>query len=65
MGKLLSLDVITGAISGETEAVRTVLSHYSSYISSLSRRYGYCDVEAECRLESKLAEALLKFEINR
>lgn len=65
MGKLLPMETIAGAVSGEAEAVNSVLSHYSSYISSLSYRYGYFDVEAGCRMESKLIQALLKFEIDR
>lgn len=65
MGKLLPISVITSAITGDPESVDAVLKHYSRYITYLSSRNGYFDVEASCRLESALLESLFKFDINR
>lgn len=64
MSKHLPLEVITQATYGDADAVAKVIAHYSSYISYLARRYGNYDVEASCRMESKLVEALLKFRLD-
>lgn len=40
-----------------------VLTHYKDYIAFLARRYGYYDVEAECHMQSKLQQAILKFKL--
>lgn len=65
MSKLLPFNVIVQAVEGDVEAVNSVLSHYSRYISYLAHRYGHYDVEAGCRMESKLLQALLKFRLDR
>lgn len=63
MYRLLPADVITLATQGDTEAVLMVLTHYKDYIAFLARRYGYYDVEAECHMQSKLQQAILKFKL--
>lgn len=63
MSKFLPYDVIAKASEGDAEAVQQVMTHYASYISALSCRYGHFDVEASCRMESKLVQALLKFHL--
>lgn len=61
MSKLLPIDTILAAVAGDPDAVIEVFMHYDSYIAYLSSRYGYFDVEAYCRLQSQLLQALFKF----
>ncbi len=61
--KLLPYHIIVSAVSGDVEAINTVLKHYEGYIAALSTRklydeYGnlhYCvDEILRRRLETKL-----------
>lgn len=63
MYNLLPYATLEAAIDGDMEAVLSVLSHYERYMSTLASRYGHYDVEAMCRMESKLTQALLKFRL--
>lgn len=65
MSKLLPSFIITRAIAGDPDSVNAVLAHYRGYISHLASRYGYYDVEASCRMESQLLQALFKFKPDR
>lgn len=65
MGKLLPASVITRAIVGDPDSTNAVIAHYKGYISYLASRYGYFDVEANCRMESQLLCALFKFKLDR
>lgn len=69
---LLPYSVISAAASGDSEAIRTTISHYSRYIAYLSMSKS-CDKNGDfcwkvnnelCeRLELKLIYAILKFKI--
>lgn len=65
MSRLLSTSVIASAIIGDPDSVNAVVAHYRGYISYLASRYGYFDVEASCRMESQLLQALFKFNPDR
>ena len=70
---LIPYPVIAAAVRGEPEAVNTVVRHYSGYIAALSARTSYdalgcphsqVDEELRRRLETKLAAAILDFDLN-
>lgn len=70
--RLLPLPVIEAAISGDVEAINTVLKHYAGYIARLSMRELYdeygnphlcVDEELRRRLETKLITKLLTFQV--
>lgn len=70
--RLLPLPVIEAAISGDVEAINTVLKHYEGYIARLSMRELYdefgnphlcVDEELRRRLETKLITKLLTFQV--
>lgn len=61
MRRLLQENVIKAAANGDVEATHRVLQYYSGYIQTLASSEGHLDVEAVCRLESKLLYALSKF----
>lgn len=70
--RLLPLSVIKAAISGDVEAINTVLKHYAGYIARLSMRELYdeygnphlcVDEELRRRLETKLITKLLTFQV--
>lgn len=64
MSSLLPISVITGAVTGDPESVNEVIRNYTGYIAFLSSRYGHFDVEASCRMEAQLLQALFKFDLN-
>ena len=53
----LPISVITGAVTDDPESVNEVIRNYTS-------RYGHFDVEARCRMEARLLQALFKFDLN-
>ena len=68
----LPVSVIIAASNGEVNAMKQVLKYYEGYIKSLSKRvfydvYGnphvYVDEDIRQRLQIKLLEAILTFEI--
>ena len=70
--RLLPIEVIRSASSGDVEAIQEVLKHYEGYIAKLATRkvydeYGnsyYCVDEAlRRRLETKLITKVLDFKI--
>ena len=70
---LLPYPVIAAAVRGESDAVNTVIHHYSGYIAALSTRTSYdafgsphsqVDEELCRRLETKLITAILDFDLN-
>ena len=70
--RLLPMEVIRSASSGDVEAIQKVLKHYEGYIAKLATRklydeYGnsyYCVDEAlRRRLETKLITKVLDFKI--
>ena len=70
--RLLPIEVIRSASSGDVEAIQEVLKHYEGYIAKLATRkvydeYGnsyYCVNEAlRRRLETKLITKVLDFKI--
>ena len=70
--RLLPIEVIRSASSGDVEAIQKVLKHYEGYIAKLATRkvydeYGnsyYCVDEAlRRRLETKLITKVLDFKI--
>lgn len=63
--KLISFEVIEKAVSGEPEAVDTVLRHYTAYIKYLFIHKGHINNDTQDRLKAKLAEAILKFRFDR
>lgn len=71
---LLEVEVILGAISGDSLAMTSVLNHYHNYITSLSLRNNYApnakspvyvDEFLFRRLETKLIEKVMTFDVNR
>lgn len=70
--RLLPMEVIRSASSGDVEAIQKVLKHYEGYIAKLATRklydeYGnsyYCvDETLRRRLETKLITKVLDFKI--
>ena len=70
--KLLSYKIIVSAVSGDVEAINTVLKHYEGYIAVLATRTLYdefgnphicVDENIRRRLQTKLIAAILKFEL--
>ena len=68
----LPVSVIIAASNGEVNAMKQVLKQYEGYIKSLSKRvfydvygnpYVYVDEDIRQRLQIKLLEAILTFEI--
>jgi len=71
--KLLPYDTIEKAVKGESEALQTVVCHYSHYIAALSLRRSYdqygnpsyhINEDLRCRLETKLIIAVLDFDLS-
>ncbi|NSW12173.1 MULTISPECIES: helix-turn-helix domain-containing protein [Enterococcus] len=71
---LLSSQIIVLASKGDSIAVQAVLDYYQKYILKLSLRQGhdencepitYVDELIRRRLESKLIDKILSFDINR
>ncbi len=69
---LLPFPVIAAAVSGNVDAIHTVLKHYEGYIAALSMRQLYdengcshwcVDEEMRRRLETKLITRLLTFRL--
>jgi hypothetical protein len=69
---LLPYPIILAANKGEPEAMKYVILHYESYMTSLSMRklydergntYWGIDVDTHDRLRSKLMQAILAFKI--
>ena len=69
---LLPYPIILAANKGEPEAMKLVVLHYGSYMTSLSMRklyddhgntYWGIDVDTHDRLRSKLMQAILAFKI--
>lgn len=69
---LLPYSVIAAAKSGDIEAIRAILSHYSGYIACLSKSKTYSsnggfrweiNEELRERLKAKLIYAVLEFKI--
>ena len=70
--QMLPVSVIIAASNGEVNAMKQVLNHYEGYIKFLSKRvfydvygnaYIYVDEDIRQRLQMKLVEAILTFEI--
>ena len=64
--------IIAAAVSGDIDAINTVLKRYEGYIARLSRRrlfdedgniYDVVDEEIRRRLETKLITKILKFKV--
>lgn len=71
---LLPFDVIEEAVTGDVDAINTVLRHYERYILTLSTRTLYdetgtphlcVDEELKRRLETKLITKILDFKVDR
>ena len=69
---LLPYPVIVSAVSGDVDAMNTVLKHYEGYITTLSTRTMYdeagcphpwLDVELRRRLETKLIITVMTFDV--
>ncbi|MGX7078297.1 MULTISPECIES: helix-turn-helix domain-containing protein [Aerococcaceae] len=69
---LLPYPIILAANKGEAEAMKTVILHYGSYMTSLSMRklrdeqgntYWGIDEDTRNRLRSKLMQSVLAFKI--
>ena len=63
--KLIPFEIVEKAVSGEPEAVNTVLRHYTARIKYLANYNGYFNADIQDRLKSKLIEAILKFRFDR
>ena len=63
--KLIPFEVIEKAVAGESEAVDTVLRHYTGRIKYLSTYRGHINDDIQDRLKAKLVEAVLKFRFDR
>ena len=59
--RLLSYETIVQAVSGEPEAVNTVLQHYRSHIRYAALVNGQIDQDTEDYIKSKLIASLFKF----
>lgn len=53
--------IVRKAVTGDSESMAKVLSHFNGYISKLSK----FDVEARCRMESKLLISIQKYIMKR
>lgn len=69
---LLPYPVISAAVSGNVNAINTVLKHFEGYIAKLSTRtmfdeadnpHLYVDEELRRRLETKLITKILTFDV--
>lgn len=69
---LLPYPVISAAVSGNVDAINTVLKHFEGYIAKLSTRtmfdkagnpHLYVDEELRRRLETKLITKILTFDV--
>lgn len=61
---MLNSEDIKAALAYDPEAVTKLLAHYSRYMDYLATSFGTSsryDVDARCRMESKLLDALAKF----
>ena len=63
--KLLPYEIIIRAVSGEPEAVSTVIQHYTGYIKYLSYFQGSINDDIQDYLKACLMEALPKFRFDR
>lgn len=59
--RLLPYETVVQAVSGEPEAVNTVLQHYSSRIQCAACVNGQTDKDAEDYITQTLLTALFKF----
>ena len=66
--------MIEAAVSGDVDAIHTILKHYERYIAALETKTLYCengvsyrclDEEEMRRLQTKLITKILDFEINQ
>lgn len=71
---LLPFEIIEEAVTGDVDAINTVLRHYERYILTLSTRTLYdetgtphlcVDEELKRRLETKLITKILDFKVDR
>ena len=63
--KLIPFEVIEKAVSGEPEAVNTVLQYYRPHIKYLSKYRGHINDEIQDRLKAQLMKAILQFRFDR
>ncbi len=63
--KLIPFEIIEKTITGEPEAVDTVLRHYTAHIKYLSMYKEHINDDTQDRLKAKLVEAILKFRFDR
>lgn len=63
--KLISFEVIERAVAGESEAIDTVLRHYTGLIKHLSTYQGHINDEIQDRLKAQLIQAIFKFRFDR
>ena len=63
--KLIPFEVIEKAVSGEPEAINTVLQHYSPRIKYLSKYRGHINDDIQDRLKVQLVKAILQFRFDR
>lgn len=63
--KLLPYEIILRAVTGEPEAVNTVIQHYIGYIKYLSYFQGCINDDIQDYLKAQLMEALPKFRFDR
>ena len=63
--KLIPFEIIEKAITGEADAIDTVLRHYIAHIKYLSNYQGHINDEIEDRLKAKLMNAVLQFQFDR
>lgn len=62
---LIPFEVIEKAVTGDAEAINTVLHHYTGYIKHLSFYHGQINRDIEDRLKAKLVKAILQFRFDR
>lgn len=63
--KLIPFEVIEKAVTGEPEAVDTVLQYYTAHIKYLSMYKGHINNDMQDRLKARLTEAILKFRFDQ
>ena len=63
--KLIPFEIIEKTITGEPEAVDTVLRHYTAHIKYLSMYKEHINDDTQDRLKAKLVEVILKFRFDR
>lgn len=63
--ELIPFEIIEKAITGEADAIDTVLRHYIPQIKYLSNYQGHINDAIQDRLKSKLMNAVLQFQFDR